>query len=204
MKNQIDTNIHPLLAVRGLKTEFRLKDGNVLHAVDGIDLAIMPGEIHGLVGEPGCGKTVASFSILKLIAWPGYISGGEALWNGHDLLRLGNQDMRKIRGKEIAMVFQNPQGALNPLYTIGDQMMDVVKLHQSMSKKDAEKKAMRLLLWSIAIIQDTVSESQILEREQPVKQGASFKWVRSTEKRATDFLCDCIHVWSPTCFQYSL
>jgi len=138
MKNQI-------LSIKGLKTEFRLKDGKVLHAVDGIDLAISPGEIHGLVGESGCGKTVASLSILRLITRPGYISGGQVLWNGHDLLRLSSQDIRKIRGKEIAMVFQNPQGALNPLYTIGDQMRAIIRLHRTMSKKEAENEAIRLL-----------------------------------------------------------
>ena len=134
-----------LLSIKGLKTEFRLKDGRVLRAVDGIDLDIKPGEIHGLVGESGCGKTVSSLSILRLITRPGFISGGEILWNGHDLLKLNNQDMRKIRGKEIAMVFQNPQGALNPLYTIGDQMRAIVRLHRPMSKKEAEKEAIRLL-----------------------------------------------------------
>jgi len=134
-----------LLSIKELRTEFRLKDGKVLRAVDGIDLDIKPGEIHGLVGESGCGKTVTSLSILRLITRPGMISGGEILWNGHDLLRLGNQDMRKIRGKEIAMVFQNPQGALNPLYTVGDQMMAIVRLHRTMSKKETENESIRLL-----------------------------------------------------------
>ncbi len=106
-----------LLSIKGLKTEFRLKDGRILWAVDGIDLDIKPGEIHGLVGESGCGKTVASLSILKLISHPGIVSGGKVLWNGHDLLKLNSQDIRKIRGKEIAMVFQNPQASMNPLYT---------------------------------------------------------------------------------------
>lgn len=145
MKNQIDTNILPLLSVRGLKTEFRLKDGNVLHAVDGIDLAIRPGEIHGLVGESGCGKTVASLSILRLISRPGLISGGEVKWNGNDLLKLKKQEMRRIRGKEIAMIFQNPQAALNPLYTIGNQMRAIIQLHRHMPKKQAEDEVIRLL-----------------------------------------------------------
>ena len=145
MKNQIDTNILPLLSVRGLKTEFRLKDGNVLHAVDGIDLAIRPGEIHGLVGESGCGKTVASLSILRLISRPGLISGGEVQWNGNDLLKLKKQEMRRIRGKEIAMIFQNPQAALNPLYTIGNQIRAIIQLHRHMPKKQAEDEVIRLL-----------------------------------------------------------
>ena len=145
MKNQIDTNILPLLSVRGLKTEFRLKDGNVLHAVDGIDLAIRPGEIHGLVGESGCGKTVASLSILRLISRPGLISRGEVKWNGNDLLKLKKQEMRRIRGKEIAMIFQNPQAALNPLYTIGNQIRAIIQLHRHMPKKQAEDEVIRLL-----------------------------------------------------------
>lgn len=134
-----------LLSIKGLKTEFRLKEGRILRAVDGIDMDIKSGEIHGLVGESGCGKTVASLSILRLITRPGYISGGKVLWNGHDLVRLNNQDMRKIRGKEIAMVFQNPQGALNPLYTIGEQVRAIVRLHRTMSKKEAGNEAIRLL-----------------------------------------------------------
>jgi len=138
MKNQ-------LLSIKGLKTEFRLKDGKILHAVDGIDLAISTGEIHGLVGESGCGKTVASLSILRLISRPGLISGGEVRWGSDDLLRLKKQEMRKIRGKEIAMIFQNPQGALNPLYSIGGQMGAIVRLHRSMSKKEAEHETIRLL-----------------------------------------------------------
>lgn len=138
-------NNNKILKIKGLKTEFKLKKERILKAVDGIDLDIKPGEIHGVVGESGCGKTVTSLSILRLITYPGYVSGGEVLWNGHDLLKLSNQEMRKIRGKEIAMVFQNPQGALNPLYTIGDQMRAIIRLHRSISKREAEKDAIRLL-----------------------------------------------------------
>lgn len=135
----------PLLSIKDLKTVFRLKDGGVLRAVDGIDLDIQPGEIRGLVGESGCGKTVASLSILRLIDEPGVISAGEILWEGNDLLRLSSAGMRRIRGQEIAMVFQNPQGALNPLYTIGDQMVAVIRLHRPMSRTEAKTEAVRLL-----------------------------------------------------------
>jgi len=145
MKSEMNRENHALLTIRRLKTEFKLKDGNVLHAVDGIDLAIRPGEIHGLVGESGCGKTVASLSILRLITRPGLISGGEVLWNGKDLLKLKNEEMRGIRGKEIAMIFQNPQAALNPVYTIGNQMRAIIQLHRHMPKKQAEHEVMRLL-----------------------------------------------------------
>jgi oligopeptide/dipeptide ABC transporter ATP-binding protein len=145
MKSEINKENHALLTIRGLKTEFRLKDGNVLHAVDGIDLTIKPGEIHGLVGESGCGKTVASLSILRLISRPGLISGGEVQWNGNDLLKLKKQEMRRVRGKEIAMIFQNPQAALNPLYTIGNQIRAIIQLHRHMPKKQAENEVIKLL-----------------------------------------------------------
>jgi len=145
MINGINKENHALLTIKGLKTVFRLKDGTLLHAVDGIDLTIRPGEIRGLVGESGCGKTVASLSILKLVDRPGFISGGEVLWNGNDLLKLNKHDTRKVRGKEIAMVFQNPQASLNPLYTIGDQMKAVIRLHRSISKKEAGDEVIRLL-----------------------------------------------------------
>lgn len=134
-----------ILSIKGLKTEFRLKGGRILRAVDGIDLDIKPGEIHGLVGESGCGKTVTSLSILRLISRPGIISGGKVMWNGHDLLKLNSPGVRKIRGKEIAMVFQNPQASMNPLYTIGDQMRAIVRLHRPRSGKEAKEEVIDLL-----------------------------------------------------------
>ena len=135
----------PLLSIKGLKTEFRLKDGRYLRAVDGIDLDMKSGEIHGLVGESGCGKTVASLSILRLITPPGVISGGKVLWNGRNLLEMGYRDIRNVRGKEIAMVFQNPQGALNPLYTIGEQMKAIIKLHRPTSRHQVHDEIINLL-----------------------------------------------------------
>lgn len=145
MINDKNSKYKPLLDIKGLKTEFRLKDGKSLRAVDGVDLTIMPGEVHGLVGESGCGKTVASLSILRLISPPGFISDGEILWNGTDILKLKKEEIRKIRGKEIAMIFQNPQGSLNPLYTIGDQLSAVIRLHKNISKKEARSEALELL-----------------------------------------------------------
>lgn len=138
----VENNI--ILSIKGLKTEFRLKEGGFLRAVDGIDLDIKPGEIHGLVGESGCGKTIASLSILRLIDYPGIISAGEILCDGHNLLNISEKDMERIRGEEIALIFQNASSALNPVYTIGRQMMDTIRLHQSISKKEAEKEAIRL------------------------------------------------------------
>jgi len=145
MNNEVKKERFPLLKIKGLKIEFQLKNRKVLRAVDGIDLTINPGEIHGLVGESGCGKTVTSLSILRLITRPGYISAGEVLWDGKDLLKLKKDEMRRVRGKEIAMIFQNPQGALNPLYTIGDQMRAIIQLHRPMRKKEAEDEVIRLL-----------------------------------------------------------
>ncbi|CAB1065613.1 Oligopeptide transport ATP-binding protein OppF (TC 3.A.1.5.1) [Olavius sp. associated proteobacterium Delta 1] len=134
-----------LLSIRDLKTEFKLKDGTSLRAVDGINLDIETGEIHGLVGESGCGKTVTSLSILNLIQPPGFISNGEIIWNGNNLLALTKREMRLIRGREIAMIFQNPQASLNPLYSIGDQLISVMKLHRHLSKNEAYKEAFKLL-----------------------------------------------------------
>ena len=145
MKNEINRKSQPLLTIKGLKTEFRVQDNKVLRAVDGIDLAINSGEIHGLVGESGCGKTVAALSILRLISRPGTISGGEVLWDDNDLLKLKKSDMRKVRGKEIAMIFQNPQASLNPLYTIGSQMRAIIQLHRPIGKQQATEEAIRLL-----------------------------------------------------------
>ena len=145
MNKPTDRTSDLLLDIKGLKTEFRARNKRVLRAVDGIDLKIRPGEIHGLVGESGCGKTVASLSILRLISPPGLISAGEVLWNDQDLLRLKKDGIRKVRGKEIAMIFQNPQGSLNPLYTIGDQLTAVIRLHRQISRKEAQKEALRLL-----------------------------------------------------------
>lgn len=142
---EINKKDHPLLTVRGLKTEFRLQDNKVLHAVDGIDFAVKPGEIHGLVGESGCGKTVAALSILRLIRWPGYISDGQVIWRSEDLLKLKKKEMQKIRGKEISMIFQEPMTSLNPVFTVGAQLADVMRLHDGLSKKEALNKAVELL-----------------------------------------------------------
>jgi len=145
MEEKFEPNSHPLLTVKRLRTEFRLRNSKALRAVDGVDITIMPGEVHGLVGESGCGKTVTSLSILRLILPPGFITGGEVLWNGLDLLKLKKNEMRKVRGKEIAMIFQNPQASLNPLYNIGDQMAAIMRLHRGMSQKEAHQEALKLL-----------------------------------------------------------
>jgi peptide/nickel transport system ATP-binding protein len=135
----------PLLSGKDLSVYFYIKGQGVLRAVDCVDLDIYQGEILGLVGESGCGKTVLSLSLLRLIAPPGYIKGGQILLDGKDVMKLNYKDMLKVRGKKIAMIFQNPQSSLNPVYTIGAQLIAVIRLHYKISKKGARDEALRLL-----------------------------------------------------------
>ena len=130
--------------VQGLVTEFPEKNGKTLRAVDGIDIEVLPGEIHGLVGESGCGKTITSLSILKIVPRPGRIVAGKIFWKGKNLLNLSTGELRKVRGGEIAMIFQNPQAALNPLYQIGEQLTAILKLH-GMRGGGAADEAIKLL-----------------------------------------------------------
>lgn len=134
-----------LLNIKGLSIYFNLKGQGLLRAVDGIDLDIRQGEILGLVGESGCGKTVTTLSLLRLIDPPGQISNGQLNWEGKDLLKLNHKDMRQVRGKEIAMIFQNPQSSMNPLYSVGSQLVSVIRLHQKISRDEAKGEAVRLL-----------------------------------------------------------
>jgi peptide/nickel transport system ATP-binding protein len=134
-----------LLEIRGLRTHFATDDG-VVHAVDGVDLAIDRGETLGVVGESGCGKTVTAMSILKLIPMPpGRIVGGRILWRGRDLIPLRSDEMRKIRSKEIAIVFQEPMTSLNPVYTVGDQIAEAVREHEGFGRRAALDKAIEML-----------------------------------------------------------
>jgi peptide/nickel transport system ATP-binding protein len=134
-----------LLDIRGLKTYFATDDGMV-QAVDGVDLAIDRGETLGVVGESGSGKTVTAMSVLKLIAMPpGRIVGGQILWRGRDLVPLGPREMQKIRSKEIAIVFQEPMTSLNPVYTVGDQIAEVIRLHEGLSKRAALERTVEML-----------------------------------------------------------
>jgi peptide/nickel transport system ATP-binding protein len=135
----------PLLEIRGLKTHFATDDG-VVQAVDGVDLVIASGETVGVVGESGCGKSVTAMSVLKLIPIPpGRIVGGQVLWRGRDLLSLPAADMRRIRSKEIAIVFQEPMTSLNPVYTVGAQIAEVVRLHQGLGRRAALERTVELL-----------------------------------------------------------
>jgi len=134
-----------LLEIRGLKTYFDTDDG-VVHAVDGIDLRVDRAETLGIVGESGCGKTVTALTVLKLIAMPpGRIAGGEILWRGRDLVPLGQSGMRRIRGKEIGIVFQEPMTSLNPVYTVGAQIAEMVGEHEKVSRQAAFARAVEML-----------------------------------------------------------
>ena len=134
-----------LLEIKGLKTHFKTDDG-WLHAVDGVDLSIDAGETLGVVGESGCGKSVTAKTVMKLIDMPpGQIVAGQVLWQGRDLVPLGDEDMRRIRAKEIAIIFQEPMTSLNPVYTIGDQIAESIRLHEGLSKKAALERAVEML-----------------------------------------------------------
>ena len=133
-----------LLEVRDLKTYFYTEDG-VVKAVDGVSFTMHKGEVLGLVGESGCGKSVTSLSIMRLVDAPGKIVGGQIIFKGEDLLKKSEEEMRKIRGSEIAMIFQEPMTALNPVYTIGDQIMEAILTHQDVSEEEAKKKTIELL-----------------------------------------------------------
>jgi len=135
----------PLLEIRGLQTHFNTDDG-VVRAVDGVDLTIDRGETLGVVGESGCGKTVTAMTVLKLIQMPpGRIAAGSVLWQGRDLVPLGSDEMRRIRGKEIAIIFQEPMTSLNPVYTVGDQIAEVIRLHEGLNRRDAMDRTVEML-----------------------------------------------------------
>lgn len=138
------TNIQPLLDVRNLKTYFFTDDG-VVKAVDGVDFWVMPGEILGLVGESGCGKSVTSFSILRLVDDPGRIVEGEVYFEGRNLLELSVPEMVHMRGNLMSMIFQQPQSSLNPVFTVGAQIAEVFQIHKNSKKEEAWQQAVELL-----------------------------------------------------------
>jgi len=135
-----------LLQVKDLRTHFFTQEG-VVKAVDGVVYDVREGETVALVGESGCGKSVSALSIMRLIATPpGRIVGGEILFQGRDLLRLPDEEMRQIRGKEIAMIFQEPMTSLNPALTIGRQLTEGLEVHLQMGPREAAERAAELLL----------------------------------------------------------
>lgn len=134
-----------LLEVKNLVTEFRVM-GGTLRAVDQVSFNLKKGEILGVVGESGCGKSVTALSILRLIQQPpGRIAAGEIRFQGQDLLQLSEEEMQKIRGRAISMVFQEPMTSLNPVFTVGNQITEVIVLHQKASKREAEELAAAML-----------------------------------------------------------
>jgi oligopeptide/dipeptide ABC transporter ATP-binding protein len=134
----------PLLEVRGLRTSFHTRDG-VVRAVDGIDFHVDRGEIMGLVGESGCGKSVTSLSIMGLVAKPGRVEAGEILFDGEDLLKLSGDGMRKLRGDRISMIFQQPTSSLNPVWDVGTQLTEILRVHRNMKGRPAWNRAGDLL-----------------------------------------------------------
>ena len=132
-----------LLEVRGLSVQFDTAIGPI-RAVDDVHLNIARGQTVGLVGESGCGKSTLAYALLRLVPPPGRIVEGEVLWKGTDLLRLPDKEIRRVRGKEIALIFQEPSAALNPVLTVGDQVAEPLRIHQGMSRRDALAKTVEL------------------------------------------------------------
>ena len=129
-----------LLEIRNLKTYFDVR-GGILKAVDDVSLTIKAGETLGLVGESGCGKSVTGASIMRLVPIPpGRIAGGEILFEGMDILKLPESEMRKVRGNKISMIFQEPMTSLNPVFTVGDQVAEVIRLHEKLSQRETRER----------------------------------------------------------------
>ncbi|RMG93985.1 MAG: ABC transporter ATP-binding protein [Chloroflexi bacterium] len=133
-----------ILEVKGLKTQFFTESG-VVKAVDGVDFVVKRGEVLGIVGESGCGKSVTSLSIMRLVGQPGKIVEGQIIFDNEDLLKLPESRMVKIRGNRISMIFQQPQSCLNPVFRVGEQLAEVLYIHQDMGKEAGEKRAIELL-----------------------------------------------------------
>ncbi len=135
----------PLLRVEDLKVDFWTEEG-ISRAVRGVDFSLEKGEVLGIVGESGCGKSVTALTLLRLISSPpGIIRGGRVLYEGEDLLQVSVKKIRKIRGDRISMIFQEPMTSLNPLYSVGDQIMEAIRLHQQVTRKEAYSKALSML-----------------------------------------------------------
>ncbi|MBI5328362.1 MAG: ABC transporter ATP-binding protein [Deltaproteobacteria bacterium] len=134
----------PLLQITDLHTSF-FTDAGEVKAVRGVSFSLEKGKTLGLVGESGCGKSVTALSIMRLVSFPGRIIKGEALYNGKDLLKFSEDEMRKIRGAEIAMVFQEPMTSLNPVLTIGNQIAEAISLHQNLNKREVIDKTIEML-----------------------------------------------------------
>ena len=139
------TTAEPLLSVNNLKTQFFTQDG-VVKAVNGVSFQLMPGETLGIVGESGCGKSITAMSIMRLIPTPpGKIVDGQVVFQGKDILKMNDEQIRSIRGNDIAMIFQDPMTSLNPVLTINRQISESLELHKGMSKSESRARAVELL-----------------------------------------------------------
>ncbi|MDQ3778094.1 MAG: ABC transporter ATP-binding protein [Actinomycetota bacterium] len=134
----------PLLSVEDLRVQFWTRRGTI-HAVNGVSFDIAPGETLGIVGESGCGKSVTSLSMLGILPRAGRIVGGTAMFDGRDLLKLSDRQLRRVRGREIAMIFQDPMTSLNPVLTIGRQIREALRTHFGMKRREAEARTAELL-----------------------------------------------------------
>ncbi|MCP4425464.1 MAG: ABC transporter ATP-binding protein [Chloroflexi bacterium] len=133
-----------ILEIKNLKTQFFTEAG-IVRAVDGIDLAVKRGEVLGIVGESGCGKSVTSLSIMRLISQPGRIVEGQVIFDKSDLVTVPESEMMNVRGNRISMIFQQPQSSLNPVFRVGDQLTEVLHIHQDMSREEGKQRAIDLL-----------------------------------------------------------
>jgi oligopeptide transport system ATP-binding protein len=140
----VSTRAEPILSVEDLRVEFWTERGTV-YAVNGISFDIAPGETLGIVGESGCGKSVTSLAVLGILARAGRVTGGRALYQGRDLLAMNDNELRSIRGKEIAMIFQDPMTSLNPVLSIGRQIREALETHFKLDKDAVNKRATELL-----------------------------------------------------------
>ncbi|BBE29987.1 ABC transporter ATP-binding protein [Tepiditoga spiralis] len=134
----------PILKVRNLKTYFKTEDG-IVKAVNGLSFDLYPGETLSIVGESGSGKSVTSLSIMRLLDENGFIPEGEIIYKGKDITKFSDKEMRHVRGNEISMIFQEPMTALNPVFTIGEQMMEMMELHMNLKGNEAKNRAIELL-----------------------------------------------------------
>src|SRR5256714_2183294 len=133
-----------LLQLKNLQTYFQTREG-LVRAVDDVSFYLDQGELLGLVGESGCGKSITALSIMRLVAPPGKIVNGEILFEGRDLLKLSNREIRAVRGDDIAMIFQDPMTSLNPVFTVGEQIAEALRLHRRLSRADARKAAVEAM-----------------------------------------------------------
>ena len=140
----MENNNNNILEVKGLKTQFFTESG-VVKAVDGVDIVVRRGEVLGIVGESGCGKSVTSLSVMRLVGQPGKIVEGEIIFDNENLLDLPESKMIHIRGNRISMIFQQPQSCLNPVFRVGEQLSEVLFIHQDLGKEAGEKRAVELL-----------------------------------------------------------